>query len=117
MKIKTSELIGAPLDWAVAKCEGIELFPWPNGTLNVYRPVTDDYAVYEPHCRWAQGGPIMEREKISVLTCTNGHEWAAKGAHNYSYGPTALIAACRAFVAARLGESVEVPDELVKETT
>lgn len=68
---------------------------------------------FEPSTDWSQGGPIIERELISVSSQTNGHSWAAKGAHNYSYGPTPLIAAMRCYVASKLGDEVDVPDELL----
>lgn len=127
MKILTKDLIGPPLDWAVAKCEGIELFPWPNGTLNVYRPVTDDYAVYEPHYRWAQGGPIIERmfaqglhirtnefgpnplPRAMIVASLNGDVHAG-----FYFGPTPLVAAMRCYVASKLGDEVEISEELLK---
>ena len=123
--IKVSETTRIQLDWLVAKCERIELFPWPNGTLNIYRPVTDDYAVWEPHCRWEQSGPIIEREKISIETWNDdipGLEWAAScevttdqygetSRRDYN-GPTPLIAAMRCYVASKMGDVVEVPEEL-----
>lgn len=57
---------------------------------------------------------IMEREKISVND--NGNYWRANNSF-VAYGPTARIAVMRCFVATHLGSEVEVPDELVKETT
>jgi hypothetical protein len=58
MKVKTNELSGQALDWAVAKCEGYQTL-MRRGKLetlfteNGWTPSTD----------WAQGGPIIEREK------------------------------------------------------
>ena len=104
MKIKTNELKDQALDWAVAV------------TKNVFsqdRHVEgDDGTTYRPSSNWSQGGPIIEREKITVSSQTNGHDWAAKAAHNYSYGPTPLIAAMRCYCCSKLGDEVEVPDEL-----
>ena len=121
--MKVSELQGAALDWAVAKCEGIDLFEtegWSyeedTGTRKPYRPSTD----------WAQGGPIIEREKISV-TPTDGkafvgqEAWAAyhlctlfedDKEHEYQHGPTPLIAAMRCYVASKLGDIIDIPEEL-----
>ena len=64
MRVKTNELTGAPLDWAVAKCEGeeVRLIKGQLETLwtdNGYKPSTD----------WSQGGPIIEREELSRLRC------------------------------------------------
>ena len=116
MKTKTNELIGPALDWAVAKCRGFD------GLDKDLWLMRDGIAAmplhaYTPSTYWAQGGPIIERELISVSSQTNGHSWAAKGAHNYSYGPTPLIAAMRCFVASKLGDEVDVPEELCASST
>lgn len=68
--MKTSELTGVALDWAVAKCEGlidqngwtsVEIFKASRGGgFNRYS--TD----------WAQGGPIIEREQIAIMQCPRG---------------------------------------------
>lgn len=121
MKIKTSELQGAALDYAVAKCEG-----YTNFRLNTHRfnnePLMDkdgktawlktlDYST-----DWSQGGPIIEREKIDLAHYEPTDEWQARGyvQHFYhqGYSPTPLIAAMRCYVASKLGEEVEVPNEL-----
>lgn len=102
MKIKTSELTGPALDWAVAKCEwNREEGDW-RGT---YRA---DYST-----DWSQGGPIIEREMITVGPAK--HEgymaWSwPKG--NGFYGDTPLIAAMRRYVSSSLGDEVEIPEEL-----
>lgn len=72
---------------------------------------------------WGIGGPIIEREELGLqrnAPCSRGREWeaspsiTAKGAGGkWGYGPTPLIAAMRAFVASRLGEEVEIPDQLL----
>jgi hypothetical protein len=105
--MKTSELQGAALDWAVAKCEGLMQgqIAIDGVTRGFYKPSTD----------WAQGGPIIERERISVWA--RGNEWAAESfvpnQHGLEcVGPTPLIAAMRCYVASKLGDEVEVPDEL-----
>jgi hypothetical protein len=119
--MKTSELTGAALDWAVHKAEGrnIELHMfWEYRTHNnMFHYSTD----------WAQGGPIIEREGIELLCNTTAEEakrfiegthadWrAAKRPINRnvrSFGPTPLIAAMRCFVTFCLGDEVEIPEEL-----
>ena len=99
MKVKTSELQGAALDWAVAECEQF---------------VEDEF---EPSENWADGGPIIEREKISVWA--RGNEWASESfVPNQQglecVGPTPLIAAMRCYVASKLGDEVDMPDELME---
>ena len=152
MKIKVSEATGKTLDWAVAKAEGYQAVHHQAPTANLFRPREAvvhtselNYSTY-----WSQGGPIMDREGISVIRCddTNIPDsegfwqsiykpcWAAvigkrhaksenhgsQGDYwglsyhvdeNAMLGPTPLIAAMRCFVASRLGDEVEVPEELV----
>ena len=106
-KIKTSEAIGPVLDWLVAKCLGADVSD-PEWALTDDERFTTD---------WAQGGPIIEREKITVRhigRSIEGELWdAAYDEGEEAEGPTPLVAAMRCFVASRLGETVEVPEELL----
>jgi hypothetical protein len=113
--MKTSELTGAALDWAVAKCEGFD----PE-TLNTKTGVVYSlrYGVYTPSTNWAQGGPIIEREFIEFgVSKTDPIRYAAKIYVNdkriIAHGSTHLIAAMRCYVASKLGDTVDVPPELV----
>jgi hypothetical protein len=97
--MKTSELTGAALDWAVAKAIGeYKPLPVPNYSTD-----------------WAQGGPIIDREHISIAYMYRG-EWEAwddKTMPPPRYrGPTPLIAAMRCYVASKLGDTVQIPQEL-----
>lgn len=100
---------------------------WPEHHAEPRNPL--HHEEYEPSTDWAAGGPIIERERIATWPAGSG--WCA--AHPTGYregrgsgyfdaeigtidcrddeigGPTALIAAMRAFVAARLGDEVELP--------
>jgi hypothetical protein len=110
--MKTSELSGAALNWAVAKCEGAN---WEDGLLVWY----DEESV-KRQCRpsayssdWAQGNPIIEREKLAV--CIGWKQWLAFSDDTENagvQGPTPLIAAMRCYVASKLGDEIEVPKEL-----
>jgi hypothetical protein len=106
--MKTNELIGPALDWAVAKCEGVDY----NGPASKY--LGTPYFNYSTN--WAQGGPIIEREKIVLIAPHDDIEvWEAyhpTRTHDESYGPTPLIAAMRCYCCAELGANVEVPEEL-----
>ena len=123
--MKTSELTGAALDWAVAKCEGAT-DAWRSGApflwdgvpcIRIYGHDVD----YAPSSDWAQGGPLIEREKID-LQCWDAHSmpWKASidgdtdaGIALYvEYGPTPLIAAMRCYVASKLGDEIDLPKEL-----
>jgi hypothetical protein len=111
--MKTSELTGAQLDWAVAKCEGLD--PFIRGG-NIY---SGAMRWTSPSTDWAQGGPIIEREGISTaygLITKGSGLWSATndvwGDNWMISGPTPLIAAMRCFVASKLGDGVDIPKEL-----
>ena len=131
--MKTSELTGPALDWAVAKCEGIlepiHGEPKPRVVLYVdewqkYMRLNPPPQVYysdryEPSTDWAQGGPIIDRERQTknVLLAADTSECQVtmiQGATiATAYGPTPLIAAMRCYVASKLGDEVDVPEELI----
>ena len=94
MIVKTKDLSGAALDWAVAKCE-------VGDAINEI----DDPHFYSSD--WAQGGPIIERGGIS-LECDEFARWHANGGWS---SDTPLLAAMRCYVVSKLGDEVEVPDE------
>lgn len=113
--MKTSELTGTDLDWAVAKCLGYS-GEQASGILFC------DASALAYSTNWSQGGPIIEREEIGIKRnspCSDGRQWeaspsiTAKGAGGkWGYGPTPLIAAMRCYVASKLGDEVEIPGEL-----
>jgi len=104
--MRTSELTGAALDWAVAKCEGItegKDSAWYYDRRDAYNYSTD----------WAQGGPIIERQEIELVP--KGMHWDAYADEDFHVpysGPTPLIAAMRCYVASKLGDEIEIPEEL-----
>jgi len=109
-----ASLEGAALDWAVAKC-------LPDDTVRIYfeeetgeKLFLDDWEVpeFSPSTDWAQGGPIIEREKMTLEW--TGEDWMAYIRHDEEYfGPTPLIAAMRCYVASKMGDEVELPNELI----
>ena len=122
--MKTSDLTGAALDYAVAKCEGETL-----SQASLAFQIKEHGCLQRPHLgswkpstSWAQGGVILEREKITVgyerYGAQGGETWdAVKKAFDdtvlwLEYAPTPLIAAMRCFVASKLGDEVDVPEEL-----
>jgi hypothetical protein len=121
--MKTSELTGAALDWAVAKCEWrperVFLFGEPLKHIRISNreDLEHTYVLsmrYEPSTNWSQGGPIIEREGITLIRHADKTFWWASvsdGAISFS-GPTPLIAAMRCYVASKLGDEVDVPTEL-----
>ena len=126
MKIKTADLIGPALDWAVAKCLGatrVQLYEY-NGRRMIRVSLPDGvYAPWEPSRYWDQGGPRIASGKINIksnLARMPEHpeyDWLSdcpeRGLCVSFNGPTPLIAAMRCVVAATLGDEVDVPDELV----
>tara|TARA_R110000868_G_scaffold5817_5_gene34060 strand:+ start:446 stop:793 length:348 start_codon:yes stop_codon:yes gene_type:complete len=111
--MKTNELTGEALDLAVAQAMGRKYtdFGWWWDNFN-------------PSTNWAHGGPIIEREKITAVAF--GSRWEAFREESFatyldvnegeadSYGPTPLIAAMRCYVASKLGDEVDVPEELTQ---
>lgn len=117
--MKVSELQGPALDWAVAECEGLQ--PYTKGAEWWIR-VTDprdgsiDYCEMPQYSTdWSQGGPIIEREEISIERITSAL-WTATlqsgPAVSEADGPTPLIAAMRSYVASCLGDEIKLPEEL-----
>lgn len=101
--MKTNELTGAALDWAVAKCEG---------TLHDDGSVSD---YFQPSVDWEQGGAIIESEIIG-LDYDAAEGWQARDFDTQQItatGKTPLEAAMRCYVASKLGNEVEVPEELI----
>ena len=125
MKIKTSELTGAALSWAVAKADN-NLYPKGNVRLldrNLFTITAGDYENpdlwqrYAPSIDWAQGGPIIESNEIELKSIEEG-VWQASNLfddmewhHFVGYSP--LEAAMRCYVAHKLGEEVEIPEGLL----
>jgi hypothetical protein len=101
MKLKTQDLIGTALNWAVEKALDTQGKPldW----------IPDPYST-----SWQKGGPIIEREGIGLEAWKSVSGWQAfdKCSVFVCNGPTPLIAAMRCFVASRLGDEVDIPEGL-----
>jgi len=113
VKIKLSEATPLQLNWLVAKAHNFKIRLWKD---------EDGYTVrigigetYAPSTDWAQGGPIIEREDVSMIKGIDGQWKAAINEQDYSkfWSKTPLIAAMLCFVTSKLGDEVEVPDELL----
>jgi hypothetical protein len=107
--IKTNELKGSALDWVVAKCEE------PDLTLAGFTDVWERYD-HAFSLNWSKGGEIIERECIDLKYLGNNH-WDAhcQNANFYESGSTPLVAAMRCYVASKLGDEVEIPEEIINE--
>jgi hypothetical protein len=106
MILLTTELTKIQLNWAVAKCEDMQ-----GKGLDWVTPAWTTY--------WRHSGPIIEREGITITHYGNDWEdaWSARKGDGHwkgkeTYGPTPLIAAMRCYVQSKMGDEVEIPEEL-----
>lgn len=131
MKIKTSRLTGAALDWAVATCEGsvtdlaFDGITWGfklDGQLKVLAKGWAQSMMYLPSTDWSLGGPILTESRIT-RTIDHSGLWVAYWTEGYGEEDfhkkwmqcdrSELVAGLRCYVASKLGDEVDVPDELM----
>ena len=115
--MKTNQLTGHALNWAVSQVEGID---HDTAILNI--TIGDDNGWFLDYLTWAQGGMIIEREWIDVVKPVNSVCWVATMHYqnddneriqtSEEQGATPLVAAMRCYVASKLGDEVEIPKEL-----
>jgi hypothetical protein len=143
--VKVSEMSGAVLDWAVAASEGKDHSThkdWGNAAINDLGRLSISHRnwncakYFEPSKKWAEGGPIVEREGITLSS--PGSLVHRHGGPNAGWGPSGiwsattwhkgvngrrsiahhetspLIAAMRCYVASKLGETIEVPEHIAQ---
>ena len=108
MKVKVSDLFGYALSREVHKLAHPD------------EPIKEGCTAPPYASDWAFAGPIIEREGISVVIAGNGyctatiiHDREDSEGEWQVTGPTPLTAAMRCFVVSKLGEIVEVPEELL----
>ena len=116
--MEVSELAGRSLDWAVKQCELLgghitmgEYNGKPAVILNNGLLYCDE-EWFCPSVNWSQGGPIIEREKITPHA--DFEEWVAQAwqSNVTESGDTLLVAAMRCYVSLKAGDSIEIPEEL-----
>jgi hypothetical protein len=110
--MKTNELTGAALDWAVTHAN-YEI----NGA-HIWNTENCNYST-----DWALAGPIIEREGFAISRVAQD-EWSVSLIYEdkeyglmytNQHGTTPLIAAMRCYVASKLGDEVELPEDLTNE--
>ena len=132
--MKTQDLIGAQLDWAVAKADE-NLYPKGNVLILDGKVFTieggdwetpDRWRKYSPTDSWHLAGPIIEQEGINLTMFVEGEvdpedvgSWcAAYDRDNFGddekscTASTPLIAAMRVYAMAKLGSEINIPEEL-----
>lgn len=115
IEMKTAELTGPALDWAVAKAlNGGKLVGMPGlewGT-SIIEQVT--CGAFHPSTDWGQGGRIIDEYGIEFKWVTDAtlEAYSYIMSENTAMGGTHLVAACR-LLAMELGDMVQVPAELV----
>lgn len=120
IEVRTADLAGEALGWAVGKAEGLDLQLVPPGYNGVPWRVFAQYqgqAIkhtkrYNPWEDWALAGALVDKYRVCLdfkcgLWSALGDEWVA-GCH------TPPIAICRAVVTTKLGDTVQVPKELMQ---
>lgn len=142
-RIKVSEATNVQLDWLVATCQGIDVLIHKNPTWAIPLYVGNEFQMFAPSSDPSQMSPFIKREKISVIAydgmwrATNGRN-VVEEAYSFTqvprdpsgnmldgfvegeadqYGATPELAAARCLVASRLGETAEIPIELVETTS
>ncbi len=123
IEVKTSELSGAALDWAVKRGIGAVDEPGHIVQFPDWHPIPWMMGLYKPSAEWDHAGPLMHIYQIEFSICEETGSvgasllgWRGYGKSHrtrWSKGKTHQIAACRAIVAARLGDTVSVPAELL----
>lgn len=125
--VRVDSLLGRALDWAVAKVDGVSttMLPIRDGKKpfalfgSLALPLGDADNGYSPSSCWHCGGPVIQSHQINLeWDGVDGEAYWWKGYHQDIVAPqiglTPLVAACRALVCAKLGETVQVPEELME---
>jgi hypothetical protein len=127
IEMKTNELEGKALDWAVAMAEGAKPERPHDGQVSfgsAHLLCGSDQErgfhapFYSPSTNWNQGGSLIEPNRISLMLRHDGW-WIAcvyninDEAEYMQLSDCPLEAAMRCLVASKLGDTVQVPKELL----
>lgn len=122
IEVKTADLTGEALGWAGGMAEDMALHLEPpqygNGwrVFAIYRgEATERCERYNPWESWMLGGPLVAKYRIGFGLYSDSF-FAVIGLDDIAGdgdGLTHLVAAMRAIVGAKLGDTVQVPKELM----
>ena len=128
--VRTSELEGLPLDWAVAKCERLKVARKKRKLfitghmylvdipLHLLYGAEKTRGWYTPSTTWALGGRIIEQRGIDLhnshyLGADINRTWSAERVIDNRIfterGRSPLLAAMRCYVASELGDEIGLP--------
>lgn len=132
-QVKVSELEGGLLDYWVSRALGKngvdqrDPLTWPSyfdadyGCAKAVSIKPDgtamSWAIFSPSSDWARGGELIESQRVKLVPPAPEEDglsdWRARvwNCRHFSYGPTPLIAACRAIVGATLGDTLPAQRE------
>jgi hypothetical protein len=118
-EVKTVDLAGPALDWAIAQIEGVEVAiaaPQYGTGWRVYKP--NFGGKYSPSTDWAVAGPLIEKHQVNLHIPQHSDDcwaaWVTIDSKDYAQGGyQVLVAVCRAIVAAKWGNTVHAPKELI----
>lgn len=122
-EVKTADMSGEALNWAVAEATGMKPFlaePQYGNSHLVMARYTPEGCTFEvttrftPSTEWRQCGPLIEEFRVSIIYSDETCDPCAWTYSTFQWdGNTSLVAACRAIAASVLGETVSVPKELL----
>lgn len=125
IEVKTADLVGEQLAWAVGKAEGLDVRLAPpiyGNPWRVFARYTGEVTIrdvrYDPHENWSLAGGLIRKHKISLHAPQSGGDcwaaWKTTDEKDVVMGDaTETIAACAVVVSVTLGDTVQVPKELM----
>lgn len=122
MKLKTPDLIGAALDYAVAlaviKCDEdikrtVEIVD--GRPMIIASEHGDPLAAFHFNvsANWTLIGSLIDSLISSIGSSPSGWSAIGKDRRSVGLGPTPQVAICRAIVGQRFGAEVEIPHQLI----
>lgn len=125
LKIKTENLTNAQLDHAVHIALGLgyrEDFKYGKmyfGLPDKSGSISWDNIPKYYSSDWASGGPIIEKHGFTTMSQQPFSDvaWSCSASHGHTVcrrvlGPTMLVAGMRCFVVMKLGDEVEIPEDI-----
>ena len=121
--IKTSDLIGQPLEYASASCIGYDedRLIIVDGIVKIRESTAEEFVPCDLSTDWRRGGPAFFKAGVNVGPCLKPSDPSdvsqaflcnANGVAT-EIGPDPLVAAMRCIVSAIVGAVVSVPASLV----